>query len=814
MSTLVSDARHGLRILIKSPAFTLVAILSLALGIGANTAVFSLIKAYMLAPLPVENPSQLVTVFATDQKNPGNLALSDLNYRDFRDKNDVFSAATAYTFAAVDWSNNGDSKQVFAEVVAGNYFDLLGVQALRGRTFLPQEGREPGADPVVVLSYGFWQKEFGGSDVIGHQVTINRRPFTVIGVTPQNFTGIDLGGGPDFWALMTMHKQIQPDFDWYDTRRGLFLSVIGRLKPGVTPQQAGASLEILAKQLESAYPADNAGRGIKVVPLLQARTDPDGSGQLSLTSWAMMAVVGIILLIACTNLANLLLPKALARRKEIAIRLAIGASRTRLVSQFMTESMMLAVAGGAAGLLMAYWSQNALRSLDLFGAGPNPPVPQLDGAVFAFAAGATLLSGLLFGLAPALQSTKPDVTEALKGAIASLKPKRFRLALRNALIVAQVALSVISLAYAGLFIRSLQRAEEVDPGFNKKNLLLMTVDLGREGYTPGRGALFYRQAIEGIQSVPGVRSASVATNAPFGGGFLRSVFIEGQEAGVNGRGVLVQTNNIGLGFFETVGIDMLRGRNFAEQDDEKTPKAAIINQVMADTFWPGQDAVGKRFKFFGDDDYRTVVGISRDSKYNSLVEKPRPFIYLPLKQEYSAQAAIYVRTDGDPRLAVAGVRSQIQSLDPQLPLLGVRTIGDILNQSLTTQMTQAKLLGALGALALLLAAIGLYGVVAYSVVRRTREIGIRMALGARPSTVTMMVLSQGMATVGLGLGVGMAAALLSTQFTSSLLFGIGGADPLTFILTGFILAAVGFLANLVPSLRAARIDPLVALRLE
>jgi predicted permease len=813
MSNFLSDTRHGMRLLVKSPVFTLVAVLSLALGIGANTAIFSLVKAFILAPLPVDKPSELMTLFTTDLKNAGPLPTSDLNFRDYRDKNDVFSSVLAYTFTGLDWSNKGDSKPIFAEVVTGNYFDVLGVHAVQGRTFVPDEDKEPGTSPVVVLSYGLWQRGFGGSDVIGSQMTLNRLQYTVVGVAPKDFTGTDLGGGPDLWVPMMMHDQVQPGFDWYNTRRGLFLSIIGRLKPGVAPEQAGPALGILSKQLEGAYPEDNAGRGIKAVPLLQARIDPDGSGTLLLTSRVLMGVVAIILLIACANIANLLLPRGLARRKEIAIRLAIGASRARLVTQLMTESLMLAVAGGAVGLLMAFWSKSAISSLDLFGGGPNSAVPHLDGEVLAFAAAVTLLSALLFGLAPALQATKPDVVGALKGDAVTTGRRAIRFDLRKALIVAQVALSVVSLAGAGLFIRSLQRAEGVDPGFAANNLLLMNVNLGREGYSEARGRIFYRQAVDKLQAVGGVRSATVARDAPFAGGFSRSVFIEGQEPGVNGRGVLVQTNNIGLRFFDATGLPMLRGRDFNESDGEKAPKAVIINDTMAQRFWPGQDALGKRFKFFGDADYRTVVGISKDSKYNSLVENPRPFVYMPLQQEYVSNATLYVRTVGDPRQTIAAVRSEIQSLDPQLPLLGIRTVGDVIDQSLTGQRTEARLLGLLGGLALLLAAIGLYGVVAYSVAQRTREIGIRVALGAAPKQLIALILSQGMAIVAVGVVLGVGAALVMTRFIDSLLFGVGAADPITFIFTALILTAVALLANLIPAVKASRVDPVVALHL-
>ncbi|HUK91032.1 MAG TPA: ABC transporter permease [Blastocatellia bacterium] len=812
-SNLTSDVKHGFRLLVKSPGFTAVAVLSLALGIGANTAIFSLIKAFMLAPLPVAAPSELVTLSTTDLKNPGNLPTSDLNFRDYRDKNDVFSGVTGYTFAALDWTGKQDAQQVFGIVAAGNYFDVLGVRALLGRTFTTEEDSEPGRDPVVVLSYGFWRKQYGGDpSIVGGPITLNRQQYTVIGVAPKDFSGVDLGPGPSLWVPMAMHNQVQPGFDFYNTRRGLFIFMIGRLKPGVTTQQASASMAILSKHLEEEYPADNAGRAIKLVPTLQARVNPDGTGQLLMISWVMMAVVGIILLIACANIANLLLPRGLARRKEIAIRLSLGATRGRLVTQLMIESVTLAALGGAAGVLLAVWSKGFISSLDLFAAGPNSPAPKLDSAALLFAGGITVISGVLFGLAPSMQATKPDIVSSLKDEIVAVARRGARINLRKALIVVQVSLSVISLIGAGLFIRSLQRAQQIDPGFTTSNLLLLTFDIGREGYSPARGQMFYRQAVDGVRAVGGVRAAAIASNAPFGGGFARSVFLEGQEPGVNGRGVLVQVNDIGGGFFDTAGVSLLEGRDFNDQDDENAPKTAIANQVMADRFWPNQDAVGKRFKFFGDKDYRTVVGVARDSKYNSLVEPPTPYVYLPIRQNYGTPATLYVRTASDPAQFTSAIRAQFHSMDPELPLLNVGTIDKVVEQSLTTQRTAALLLALFGGLALLLAAIGLYGVVAYSVAQRRREIGIRMALGAQRSDVTRMILSQGMAVVGIGIVVGVVAAFVFAKFIAALLFGIGVADPATFGTTSLVLAVVALLANYIPARRAAKLDPVVALR--
>ena len=813
MENLIKDARHGARLLIKSPVFTIVAVLSLALGIGANTAIFSAINAFMLAPLPAEKPGDLVSVFTTDRKNPGPLPTSDLNYQDYRDNNDVFSGLLAYTFAGVNWTRNEESKQLFVEPVSGNYFDVLGIRMAMGRGFRPEEDKGAGSGPVAVLSYGLWQRSFGGSpSVMGTTMSLNRLDFTIVGVADKDFTGTDLGAGPDLWVPMSMHDTVQPGFDFYNTRRGLFINMIGRLKPGVTLQQAKSSLISFSHHLEQAYPADNEGRSVQLTPLLQARVDPAGDGQLLLLSGVMMAVVVIVLLIACANVANLLLPRALARKKEIAIRLAIGANRRRLISQLMVESAMLAVAGGVSGLLIAVWSRSLIKSLNLFGVGPNAPEAKLDARVLVFTLGITVLSALIFGLAPAIQGTRPDLVSDLKDGVLKTADRARGLTLRKALVVIQVSLSLVSLVGAGLFLRSLKNAQSIDPGFITDNVLLLRVNLGEQGYTEPRGRQFQRDLLERVSALPGVQAATIARDAPFGGGFSRSVFLEGQEPGPNGRGVLVQTNIVGGGFFPTMGIPLLGGRDFSEQDNETSPKVVIINKTMADRFWPGQDAIGKRFKFFGDRDYRQVVGIARDSKYGSLVEKATPFIYQPLKQEYSAAFSLSIRSGMDIKALAPQARDAIRSMDSSIPVLALRTLHEIVDQSLAQQRTNVLLLSMFSVLSLLLAAVGLYGVMAYSVAQRTREIGIRMAMGAGSGNVLGMVLKQGLMLVGIGLVLGLGAAMVVMRLVTTLLFAITPWDPLTLAATSGVLAMTALLANYIPALRATRVSPVIALK--
>ncbi|MBO0799426.1 MAG: ABC transporter permease, partial [Blastocatellia bacterium] len=554
METLWQDIRFGLRILFKNPAFTLVAALSLALGIGANTAVFSIINTSLLKPLPVEDPARLVSVFTLDSGFPGNNSTSHLNYIDYRDQNQVFSGLLAYTATDLSLIRDKKTEGITGLVVSGNYFDVLGVKAAFGRTFLPDEDRTPGAHPVVVLGYNLWQRSFGGDpNLVGRTISLNRYEFTVIGIAPEGFSGTELGPGPDLYVPLMMHDQVQPGFSWYNERRGLFLRLIGRLKPGVSVEQAQASLKIFSAQLANAYPMDNGGRSAKVIPLLQARVDPDGSGQLLLASGAMMGVVALVLLIACANIANLLLARASTRRKEIAMRLALGAKRLRLIRQLLTESIILSLVGGLAGFLVAFWAKGLLQSVGPFaddGANP-PPVATLNLRVLGFTLLISLLSGIIFGLAPALQASKPDLVLTLKGETPAPARRAFGFNLRKALVVIQVALSLVALISAGLFVRSLSNAQAVNPGFITSNLLLAGFDLGRERLARPQVINFERQLVDRVSALPGVRSAAIAGNRPFGGGILRSVFLEGQPPSV--RGVLVQLNPVGLRFFETLG---------------------------------------------------------------------------------------------------------------------------------------------------------------------------------------------------------------------------------------------------------------------
>jgi predicted permease len=810
------DLKYGARMLLRSPGFTIVAVLSLALGIGANTAIFSLVNVVLLRPLPVADVQSLVTVSTTDQRNPGNLQLSHLNFRDLRAQNAAFTDMAAFSFNAVNYSNGSESEPITAMVVTSNYFSLLGTQPSKGRGFLPEE--EANALPVVVISDGFWSRRLGSDpNIVGKTLTLNRTGFTIVGVAPHGFTGTLLGGAPDVW--LPVSRALAPIPAWYETRRALWLFGIARLKPGVTVEQARANVKGVFAQLESAFPADNKGRSAAVVPLLDARLNPAGTGPniVMQISTMLMIIVGIVLLIACANVANLLLARATKRRREIAIRLALGAKRSRLIRQLLSESLLLSLLGGAAGLALAYWSFSALTDARL----PLPiPVDEsltVDPRVLAFTILLSVLTGVVFGLAPAIQASNADVVPVLKNELVPSasggRGVRGLLSLREALVVLQVTLSLISLVAAGLFVRDLRRQQQIDPGFLTKNVLLTVVNLARDGYTPERGRLFIDQAVEKLNAIPGVTHASVAELPPLAGNILRSVYLEGADTTTRDR-VLVLVNPVSVGYFDSVGVPIVRGREFTRTDTVGAPQVVVINETMAQRFWPGQDPIGKRFKFFGDNDYTTVIGVARNCKYLGVAEDPTPFIYESLAQNYTPGLTLHVRTEGDASHLASAVRHEVQQIDPKLSVFNVRTVDEQVGQSLRPLEMNAMLLGGFGLLALLLASIGLYGVTSYAVSQRTREIGVRMALGANPGSVLALVLRRGMLLVGIGIGAGLTISLLSAGVLQALVARTSPRDPLTFVSTPAVLLVVALAANYLPARRATRIDPLVALRID
>jgi putative ABC transport system permease protein len=817
MQELLQDIRYAIRTLIKSPGFAAVAVLSLALGIGANTTIFSLINTLFFRPLPVERPEELVSIYTTDEKNPGPLPISHPNAQEIADNNNVFSGVLHATFAQVALASGGEPQQTNAVLVSGNYFDVLGVKAALGRTFLPEEDKTLGTHPVVVLGYGLWQQRFAGDPaIVGKEILINSRGFTVIGVMPEYFRGTNvLGGGPPMYLPMMMYKQVLTGsfLDFFDQRRPLICPVvIGRMKPGVTIEQATANVQAIAKQMEQEFPVDNKGRGATLLPMAQSTLQPGFRDQVVIVGALLMIIVGVVLLIACANVANLLLARATRRRREIAVRLSLGASRGRLVRQLLTESVILAVLGGLVGLLVAFWARDVIVTQFLPQQG-RVPLP-LDSRVLLFTGGICLLTGILFGLFPALQSTRPDVLDAIKDQTGSISGGRRRLPLRNVLVVLQVALSLTALVLAGLFLKSLWNMQQLDPGFETKRLLHLSFDIGAQGYDQARAEDFYKRLVERVRALPGVEAAALASFPPLGAGFARTVFPEGVDDSDRSKGVLTLVNNVGPSYVEAMGLTLVKGRSFQESDNSSAPPVVVVNEAMAERHWPGQDVLGKRFKFFGDKAPVEIVGVVKNSKYNALGEAPQANVYIALAQRYEAQVTLHVRTQGDPDPMVNVVRREVQAMEPTMPLTGVETIKQTLHDSLQAPRSISLLLGIFGALALGMACLGIYGVTSYSVSQRTREIGIRMALGARSVDVLGLVLRQGMTLVVVGLGIGMVGAYLLRRQADTLLVGVGTIDPFAFGVTAAALAGIAALAIYVPARRATRVNPVVALKYE
>lgn len=816
------DLRYGVRMMFKSPGFTLAAVLSLALGIGANTTIFTVVKALFLHPLPVEDASTLVSIFTTDERNKGQgndlLPISGANFKDVRDQTGVFAGASNFTFAGVSISSgDGDPENVPAFLVSGNYFDVLGVKAAVGRTFLPEEDGAPGANPVVVISHRLWTNRFGADRrLIGKTIKLNNLEFTVIGVAPENFRGVFTLFGADLWLPQSMHRPFVGPFmlQGWEERRSLIFFAFGRLKPGVTLEQARVALQTTGARLAQAYPKDNDQRSFTATSLTQAALNPNQQHAFATAGAVMMGTVALVLLIACGNVANLLLARSSAREREVAVRVSLGASRWRLMRQLLTESTLLALLAGALGLLLAFWGREALWAM-------RPPFLQntvldltLDARVLWFTLLVSMLTGIIFGLAPALQASRPNLVLALKDRSSVPSRSNRWFSLRNVLVMGQVALSLVALVGAGLFLRSLQKAQQIDPGFETERMMLLSFDVSGEGMDEPRGQEFFKQTIERVRELPMVSSASLASTPLMGGFFARTVFPEGVDTNDRTAGKLTNLNQVDPNFFESTGIPIVQGRGFTENDRSNTPMVAIVNQEMAARVWPGQDAVGKRFRVFGEEWLIEVVGVARNAKYGTLGEDPTPHFYFPLRQHYSPTVTLHVRTAGDPAPAIGAIRQQVQAMAPNMPLTGVQTIGNVLDQVLWAPRMAAGLLGVFGSLALLLAAIGIHGVMSYSVAQRTQEIGIRMALGAEAGDVLRLVMTQALGIIAIGAAVGMCAAYFATKGLSALLFGVGTADPITFGATVLVLLAAGAVACYLPARRATRVDPLTALRYE
>lgn len=818
MRTLAEDVKYGLRLLAKAPAFTAVAVLSLTLGIGANTTIFTLAKAFFLESVPIKDPARVVSLYSNAQSRKGPpqeyLPTPFLNAVDYHEKIDVFSGSSIAIGSGLKLVNSGKPQQLFAQLVNGNFFDLLGVQPFIGRGFSAEEDASP--RPVAVLSYNLWNTQFGADrGILGRTIQLNDQDFTVIGVAPVEFRNVGVLGSPQLWIPISMRDQMLDD----ETKKLMYdrgfrmVSMVARLKPGVNLKQAQLAVHALGEELEKEYPNSNRGRNEMLVPMNETSIPPQLHNVFARAGALMMLIVSLVLLIACANVANLLLARATQRQREIAVRLAMGAGRMRLIRQLLTESLLLAVLASALGILFGYWGKTALISLlpPFFARNLNL---RLDGRVLLYTVLLALLSTILFGLIPALQASKTDRIAALKDRTGAPTGSARWYGLRGILVMVQVALSLVALAGAGLFIHSLRNAQQIDPGFDVKHALIMFVDLGAEKYGQPQAEAFYRDVLERLKALPLVADASIEDNAPFDGGFQRTTFTDDVDYKDPRNGKLTPVVAVAPGFFSTAGITLLSGRGFEEQDDAKGAMVAVVNRAMADTAWPGQDPLGKHLHFLGETWDVSVVGVVNTVKYATLGEPPQAIVYMPLKQHFTAFVTLYVRTKGDPEKAVGIVRSTAQSLIPAVPLVGVQTVGQALVQSLTAPRIGAELLGTFGFLALILACIGTYGVMSYSVSQRTQEIGIRMALGAQPRDVLRLILLGALVMVSVGVVFGLAIATVLSHSMNGLLFGIGAFDALSFLLTAALLILVAMAACLIPARRAIRVDPVIALRYE
>ncbi|HEY7305318.1 MAG TPA: ABC transporter permease [Bryobacteraceae bacterium] len=811
------DLRYAARAMRKNPIFVLFVVLTLALGIGANTTIFTIINTLILNPLPVKDSSHLAGVARTEakstSKSKSSLPMSYLDLKDYQARNEVFTSLAGYTSPrTLTLQTGGASQRMFSELVTGNYFSTLGLKPAVGRFFLTEEDSTPGAHAVAVMNYATWQGRFGGeNDIVGKTLRLNNIVFTVIGVAPPRFLGVDLVFGPDLWIPAAMAEQLLPGEMVHalsDRSRAEFQAV-GRLKPGVSQTQAKANIATVAAALEREYPQADKGHTATV------RSVKDilyGDGSLLFGSMALLVVAGIVLLIACSNVANLLLARSAARQQEIAVRLAIGASRGRLVRQLLTESVSLGFISGAAGAAIGYAALQLLWSFLPPDVSFNLIAPKLDASVFIFTAAVSLLAGFLFGTVPALRASRASVAEALKEEARTVGRSRRRVTMANALLTGQVAFSCLSLVIAALFLRSIQRAYEIDPGFQTKHLAVFLTSPGQAGYGKAQTKAFYKEVRERVARLPGIESASWSLNLPFWGRIASGVQVEGRQQRSQADVITTVLNTVDLNYFETAGIAVDKGREFTQVDQENSTPVAIVNEKMAHDYWPNGEALGKRIQLPGEKGLRQIVGIARTANYSTLGEPPQRCIYVPLEQSYFDAMILYVRSKGDPQQILIPVQREMRAVAPQVLANDMRTGQKIVNDALFTPRIGVGLLSAFGLLALGLASIGLYGIMAYSVSQRQREIGVRMALGAARQNILRLILKRGMSLVLAGIVIGVAVALVIGRLLARMLYGVSASDPISVVSAVIVLFAIALLACYLPARRASRVDPLVALR--
>ncbi|MCZ6761275.1 MAG: ABC transporter permease [Gemmatimonadetes bacterium] len=816
MDILLRDFRYAIRRIAGDPGFAAITIAIMALGIGVNTAIFSIVDTVLFKPPPYRDVDRVVNIYTVG--DDGFAATSSYpDILEFAGATDLFVDVTTYEMTFLSMIRPDGADAVVAEYVSANYFRTLGLEAERGR-ILGDVDRAPGAPPVAVVSHQTWRRRFGSDpSTVGRTLQFNGTTVTVVGVGPKGYNGSVTGFVVDFWIPITstaplLEERVARQLESRATR-GTFVKA--RLQPNVSVEQAQAGLDVISDRLRSAYPETNAERSTLVMAAADVRILPFVDKFLYPVGTFLMIVVGLVLLIASSNLANLLLAKASTRQKEIAIRLALGASRRRLASQLLLESTMLSTMGGVVGVGLAYWMAKLILAF-------KPPIPipiaidlTIDVRVLTFALVLSVVTGVLFGLVPALKATKPELLPSLKDERNSIQVGGRKMSFRNLLVVGQVAVSLVLLIAAGLFVQSMRNASRIDPGFITDNVAITTLSLDMAGYAEAQSRSFYAELVERVQSSPGVQSVVLVDRLPLSAAIrTRNALVDGFELGPDEDGIPIDIVSVSPGYFVTLGVPLLRGRDFGVVDNESSPRVAIVSEAMANRFWDG-DAIGRTLRLENAQDVPvTVVGVARDTKVRTLGEDPRPYLYLPHTQVFSAFVSVVARTEGDPGSTLELFRREIRAMDPNVPILETKTMPQHLGLALFAPRMGAALLSAFGILAMLLASLGLYGVVAFAVSNRTRELGIRVALGAQYGDIIKMVMRESVALVGIGVVIGLVLAAGSTFPLSRVLYGIDGLAPGTYLAVASVFFSIALLASFIPARRAAKVDPVVALRSE
>ncbi len=808
----VRTLRFALRSLAKAPGFTAVAVSMLAIGVGASTACFSFLNAFFLRPPPFERPAELVSLHSTEEKMPGLMRLSYPNFLDYRAQNNAFTDLALHMFVGVQFTEGDSTANLFGELVSGSYFEVLGVNTVLGRPLTLADDRQ-GATPVVVVSHEFWQTRLGASPAaLGRTLLFNQVPFTVVGVAPAGFRGVNTIDAPHYWVPAAAYREVfvGAGRDFFVSRRAVTVSAFGRLKPGLTMAQAAAALKPVSDKLAADFPADNGGRSLRLVPLTQAMIDPNRRADILRAGNLLIALSGLVLLISCANLANLLLARAGTRQREIALRVALGASRGQVVGQLLRENFLLAALGGGLGVLVAVWLRDVLWMLRPPGYPDNFAVA-LDGGVLVFALVATLTTGLLFGVLPAFSAARVDLVSVLKRTPAAGGGLPL-FSLRHLLVASQVALSVVALVIAGLFVRSLNQTNAVTLGWNSRNLALLSANVSGQGYDQPRTVDYFQRAVARLKSVPGVVDVSMASR-PFLTGVnpQRTLRPQGDDVTMRTRGQFMSYACVQPDFLRFMGVEFVAGRDFSVDDNETHPRVVIINEVLARRSWPGQDPIGKTIKLFNDETPLQVVGVTRNMRDVELRAEPAPFAFFPVAQVFNAANVFHVRTAGNPSDLLPTLRKELQSLDPAVTIYTI-DYRDVIGRAMWGPRTGATLMSVFGVIALLLASLGIYAVMSHAILQRTREIGIRLAIGAQARSVLGLVLKRGVLVAGAGLIAGLGASVGLTRYVSSFLFEVSPTDPLAFAAVAVVLGAVALFACFIPARRATKVDPMVALR--